>query len=197
MGGYESISGHNIRIDSNGDSVGSFTAYALKPFNYSKAKFTCSYYLRPVGQFHWDNYNGSSSMIGKELPELKLTNKIDWLNGFKPLDEPVCGFNGDMCPKSKVVSLTGFILATGILGGILMILIILMLSFYRKWKIEQEIEGLLWKINPLSLQRLYHRNSIQSLGSLNSGSRLMYRDNLLAKDVKILNIMKCTSHNFF
>ena len=36
MGGYESISGNYIRIDSNGDSEGNFTAYALKPHNYTK-----------------------------------------------------------------------------------------------------------------------------------------------------------------
>ena len=36
MGGYESISGNFIRIDSNGDSEGNFTAYALKPYNYTK-----------------------------------------------------------------------------------------------------------------------------------------------------------------
>ena len=32
----ESISGNYIRIDSNGDSEGNFTAYALKPHNYTK-----------------------------------------------------------------------------------------------------------------------------------------------------------------
>ena len=36
MGGYESISGNFIRIDSNGDSEGNFTAHALKPYNYTK-----------------------------------------------------------------------------------------------------------------------------------------------------------------
>ena len=39
MGGYESISGNFIRIDSNGDSEGNFTAYALKPYNYTKVHY--------------------------------------------------------------------------------------------------------------------------------------------------------------
>jgi hypothetical protein len=37
-------------------------------------------------------------------------------------------------------------------SGMLIIAILLTLSVYRKWKIEQEIEGLLWKINPDCLQ---------------------------------------------
>ena len=177
MGGYKSISGHYIRIDSKGDSVGSFTAFALKPYNYRKmskftnANFTCGHYLLSVGEFHWDNYKRSSGLNGKELPEYSSTKGIDWHNKFPPLDEPVCGFHGERCHTSKAESITRFIIAAGILGGLLMILLILMLSFYRKWKIEQEIEGLLWKINPQSLQRLYPRGSIQSLGSLNSGSK--------------------------
>ena len=50
MGGYKSISGNYIKIDSNGYSEGNFTAFALKPHNYtyksrsSQIKFSCSYY---------------------------------------------------------------------------------------------------------------------------------------------------------
>ena len=56
----------------------------------------------------------------------------------------------------------------------LLFAIILTLSVYRKWKIEQEIEGLLWKINMASL--VGYRGGImetypsrQSLGSVLSG----------------------------
>ena len=56
-----------------------------------------------------------------------------------------------------------------------MLALILTLSVYRKWKIEQEIEGLLWKINPECLQnypRLHPCASKQSLvGSLMSGEK--------------------------
>jgi hypothetical protein len=51
MQGYKSISGNYIRIDSSGDSEGNFTAFAVKPHNYTfvsritkKVKFSCSYY---------------------------------------------------------------------------------------------------------------------------------------------------------
>jgi len=60
-----------------------------------------------------------------------------------------------------------------VLGSLLVLALILTLSVYRKWKIEQEIEGLLWKINPECLQnypRLHPCASKQSLvGSLMSG----------------------------
>jgi hypothetical protein len=51
MEGYNSISGNFIRIDSSGDSEGNFTAFALRPHNYTfvsritkKTKFSCSSY---------------------------------------------------------------------------------------------------------------------------------------------------------
>ena len=41
MGGYQSVSGNYIRIDSSGDSEGNFTAYALKKHNFTQiSKFT-------------------------------------------------------------------------------------------------------------------------------------------------------------
>ena len=175
MGGYDSISGNYIRIDSSGDSEGNFTAYALKPHNYTKISkftgqtFTCGHYLMPVGEFHWheDHFNRTQERT-KDLPEYQFNKSIDWLKGFKPLDEPVCGYLEEKCQGGKGVTEV----AAGILGGLLVLALILTLSVYRKWKIEQEIEGLLWKINPECLQnypRLHNCASKQSLGSLMSG----------------------------
>merc|ERR1719150_276008 len=180
MGGYQSISGNYIRIDSSGDSEGNFTAYALKPHNYTKVSkitgqtFTCSHYLMPVGEFHWDkdHFNRGTNLtarMGKELPEYSWKDRIDWPKGFKPLDEPACGYQEEKCQGGKGMTE----IAAGILGGLLVFALILTLSVYRKWKIEQEIEGLLWKINPECLQnypRLHPCASKQSLvGSLMSG----------------------------
>jgi len=39
-----------------------------------------------------------------------------------------------------------------LISVMLLLAIFLTLGIYRKWKIEQEIEGLLWKINPDCLQ---------------------------------------------
>jgi len=71
--------------------------------------------------------------------------KIDWSGEKKPSDEPKCGFDGSKCPGS-----TGryrSMITAGILGFILFVVVSVAASLYRKWKIEQEIEGLLWKID--------------------------------------------------
>ena len=181
MGGYQSVSGNYIRIDASGDSEGNFTAYALKKHNFTQISkftgrtFTCSHYLMPVGEFHWhqDHFNASSnhSLLGgtKALPEYSFNKRIDSPKGFKPLDEPVCGYQEEKCQGGKGMTE----ITAGVLGGLLVFALILTLSVYRKWKIEQEIEGLLWKINPESLQGhregLHSCASRQSLGSMISG----------------------------
>ena len=185
MGGYQSVSGNYIRIDSSGDSEGNFTAYALKKHDFTQISkftgrtFTCSHYLMPVGEFHWhqDHFNSSSnqSVLGgtKALPEYSFNKRIDWPKGFKPLDEPVCGYQEEKCQGGKGMTE----ITAGVLGGLLVFALILTLSVYRKWKIEQEIEGLLWKINPESLQGhregLHSCASRQSLGSMISGNVLL------------------------
>jgi hypothetical protein len=184
MGGYQSISGNYIRIDLNGDSEGNFTAFTLKENNYtlvskfSGQTFTCEHYMMPVGEFHTPrsslNYSvprlpGSGWKVDKLLPEYAILKKIDWPKGFKPLDEPICGYHEEKCQAGKGVTEV----VAGVLGGILLFAGLLTIGVYRKWKIEQEIEGLLWKINPECLQNypsgLRHATSKQSIGSLMSG----------------------------
>jgi len=183
MGGYNSISGNYIRIDKNGDSEGNFTAFALKEFNYTfVSKFTgktfqCQHYLTKVGEFHLakDHYNRTDTPVARggleirTLPEYVYNARIDWPKGYRPLDEPQCGFKGEKCKGSQGRTE----IAAGVLGGLLAVALILTLSIYRKWKVEQEIEGLLWKINPECLQNyrggLHPCASKQSLGSLVSG----------------------------
>ena len=109
MGGYQSISGNYIRIDSSGDSEGNFTAFALKPHNYtltskfSSDLFTCGSYLMSVGEFHTTQLHPNLSLANqtasqtKPLPEYVFSKKIDWPKGFKPLDEPVCGYTEEKC----------------------------------------------------------------------------------------------------
>jgi guanylate cyclase len=73
---------------------------------------------------------------------------IDWPGNHKPVDEPHCGYDGAKCTRGK----GGTQIAAGVLGGILFFAIVLWLSVLKRWKQEQEIEGLLWKINPDCLQ---------------------------------------------
>ncbi len=59
--------------------------------------------------------------------------RIDWPKGYKPLDEPLCGYRGEKCKGSQGRTE----IAAGVLGGLLVFALIVTLSVYRKWKIEQ------------------------------------------------------------
>lgn len=82
------------------------------------------------------------------MQEYKLNSpnlQPDWAGGRKPDDEPSCGFLNQRCAKDD--SQMGSVMVAGVLGLLLFCSSVLTLSVYRKWKIEQEIEGLLWKID--------------------------------------------------
>jgi len=85
--------------------------------------------------------------------------QIDWNGGKKPSDEPRCGFDGEICTGSD----QGYrsMITAVVLGVVLFIVISIAASLYRKWKIEQEIEGLLWKIDKdeLLLQQPFGENT--------------------------------------
>lgn len=49
-----------------------------------------------------------------------------------------------------------------VLGLILFCSLVVTLSIYRKWKIELEIEGLLWKIDPSDLLGYYNKDIVSS-----------------------------------
>ena len=53
-----------------------------------------------------------------------------------------------------------------VLGVCLLTLLIITLSIYRKWRAEQEIEGLLWRINPEYLEGYHAMQSYPSKQSL-------------------------------
>lgn len=80
-------------------------------------------------------------------PNYKLP--IDWLNKDKPADEPSCGFNNEKCSEESTHIFS--LVVAGILAVTLFCAVVITISIYRKWKIEQEIEGLLWKINPADI----------------------------------------------
>lgn len=84
--------------------------------------------------------------IVQEYKIIDATVKIDWPGEDRPFDQPSCGFNYELCPQgtTHVYSMV----AAGILGLILFCAAVIVMSIYRKWKIELEIEGLLWKIEP-------------------------------------------------
>lgn len=96
------------------------------------------------------------------LQEYKFLNlkRIDWPGGSVPADQPSCGFDNELCPKDDV-HITSMVIA-GVLGLILFCSIVITISIYRKWKIELEIEGLLWKIEPNEIKGYFNNDIVSS-----------------------------------
>lgn len=86
--------------------------------------------------------------------------RIDWPSGSIPSDEPQCGFLNEHCTKDDghVMSM----IVAGVLGLILFCSIVITISIYRKWKIELEIEGLLWKIEPHEIKGFFNNDIVSS-----------------------------------
>lgn len=85
---------------------------------------------------------------------------MEWPNGNVPSDEPSCGFNNEMCLKNDT-HLNSIIVAA-VLAVLLFCAGVITMSIYRKWKIEQEIEGLLWKIDRSEIYGYFERDIITS-----------------------------------
>lgn len=94
--------------------------------------------------------------------EYKFNNilRIDWPSGSIPSDEPQCGFENELCTKDDG-HVTSMIVA-GVLGLILFCSIVVTISIYRKWKIELEIEGLLWKIEAHEIKGFFNNDIVSS-----------------------------------
>lgn len=85
---------------------------------------------------------------------------MDWAGDDRPFDMPSCGFENELCPRSDnhIMSMV----VAGILGLILFCAVVIVMSFYRKWKIELEIEGLLWKIEPHEISGYFGNDIVAS-----------------------------------
>ncbi|XP_047021545.1 receptor-type guanylate cyclase Gyc76C-like [Helicoverpa zea] len=158
---YKSISGMSIRLDERADSEGNFSVLAYKPTKNLDGDVNCTHSMIPVGHFHQNK---------REFPEYKLNPRlpIDWPDSVKPEDEPSCGFLNEKCPKddSQITSLV----VAGTLAVTLFCALVVTISIYRKWKIEQEIEGLLWKIDPQEIAGYLNSGLVWSPSKLSLAS---------------------------
>ncbi|KAH8373431.1 hypothetical protein KR009_006854 [Drosophila setifemur] len=150
---YMSVTGATIKIDQYGDSEGNFSVLAYKPHKWNNSNnILCNYHMVPVAYFHQ----------GDKLPEYKLINgSIDWPSGGeKPTDEPMCGFANELCKKDDT-HYTSTVAAV-VLGVLLFCSGVITMSIYRKWKIELEIEGLLWKIDSNEIKGYFGNEIVSS-----------------------------------
>lgn len=194
---YESITGAKISIDENGDSEGNYTLIAFKPEPFTRIMnqnhtFHCNNYMIPVG-----NFQPRLPTENLTYPRMRLFSgmQIDWVHGKKPSDEPHCGFSGENClgPGRGYRST----ITASILGVILLVVLVIAATLYRKWKIEKEIEGLLWKIDendlitqqPFGGDNLQSRISLVSVGSMGQMycATAHYKGNLVrVKELKLV-----------
>ncbi|CAG2169153.1 unnamed protein product, partial [Oppiella nova] len=139
---YLSVRGNWMNIDENGDVEGNYTVLTRKPtpddlqikgVNGSQRP---AFVMWPVGNFEYEEHMNRTV--------LKIDGDIKWVNNNPPLVEPPCGFDGSLC--LDLVDNRREVIA-GVLMGILVTVAIITAVTYRNWKYEQEIAGLLWKIN--------------------------------------------------
>ncbi|CAH0555548.1 unnamed protein product [Brassicogethes aeneus] len=157
---YKSVIGTTMKLDEKGDSEGNFSVLAFQNKSYSYEKkqfnknFTCSFQMVAVGQFY--------QLPTDDFPAYRINSSlpIEWPGKDKPNDEPSCGFNNELCPKPNTH--LNSIIAAGALGIVLFCACVITMSIYRKWKIEQEIEGLLWKIDKDEIQTCVDRDIVSS-----------------------------------
>ncbi|XP_059483407.1 receptor-type guanylate cyclase Gyc76C-like isoform X2 [Neocloeon triangulifer] len=141
-GSYQSITGSLIKWDEAGNSEGNFSVIGLQNYNLTEhTNFSCPFHMLPVAKFEHGAKN--------DTLDYKVIRHIQWPGNTKPMDEPSCGFDNSKCPR--VNSHDQSVVAAGTLGVLLFCATVITASIYRKWKIEQEIEGLLWKIHPTEL----------------------------------------------
>ncbi|XP_022257054.1 receptor-type guanylate cyclase Gyc76C-like, partial [Limulus polyphemus] len=171
---YPSVAGIWMNIDDNGDVEGNYTVLAR--FRTPKDATLVGFYNResppytmlPVGPFISDG-NETVQMVEHFLwhsvmwlvvtkvykdiyPDFDPSDNmsITWVGGKPPLDVPPCGYDGSECRPPP--EMTRKIVAA-VLAVLLAVVIVVTRITYRNWVYEQQIAGLLWKIDPRDLRK--------------------------------------------
>lgn len=167
---YTSVTGALMRIDKDGDAEGNYTVLSRQPTpsNLTLKVLTGisipAYCMLPVGRFLMQQGNESAEL------RFKLEKEITWVIPDKPpLDEPPCGFDGKACAgipdKSKEIT-------SGVLGSLLLLSCFIIYMIYKNWKYEQEIDGLLWKIDLADIQKCGFGGIVPSASRMSFASHL-------------------------
>ncbi|XP_058979391.1 atrial natriuretic peptide receptor 1 isoform X1 [Musca domestica] len=115
----------NVTIDANGDRI---SAYSLLDMNPTTGRFEI------VAHFQ---HNKLEYVPGKTIHW--AGNRLD-----PPLDRPVCGYDGSLCPDN---SLPGYAILSLVLGVVVIIMSVCFFFGYRHYKSEAEINSMAWKVN--------------------------------------------------
>ncbi|ETN76062.1 adenylate/guanylate cyclase catalytic domain protein [Necator americanus] len=111
----------NVSIDANGDRYSDYSLLDLDP---AVDKFVEVAY-----------YSGASN-------QLKKVTDFHWIGGKPPRDSPICGYDNSKCPKGYPLHV--YLLAA--CAGLILLLTLLFVFFWRRYKLEQELAAMSWKI---------------------------------------------------
>uniref|UniRef100_A0A2P2I7Y6 Guanylate cyclase n=1 Tax=Hirondellea gigas TaxID=1518452 RepID=A0A2P2I7Y6_9CRUS len=128
---YQSILGYSVTMDERAQSEGNYSVYFFHGHpNCSdpSMEFPCSHCLVKISDF--------------------VDYELDTNIQISLRDEPECGYDGSLCPDDseyvrRVIAM--------VMGGLMVLVIFWSTIQYRKWKYEQEIAGLQWRINKKEL----------------------------------------------
>ncbi|CAD6186274.1 unnamed protein product [Caenorhabditis auriculariae] len=111
----------NVSIDTNGDRYSDYSLLDLDP---QQGKFVEVAY-----------YSGASN-------QLKQVGQFHWVGGKPPTDMPICGYDQSKCPKGYPLHVY-LLLCSALL---IVVLVCLFIFFWRRYKLEQELAAMSWKI---------------------------------------------------
>ncbi|CAJ0923199.1 unnamed protein product, partial [Mesorhabditis belari] len=111
----------NVSIDKNGDRYSDYSLFDLDP---DRDKFVEVAY-----------YSGAAN-------KLESVGTIHWVGGKPPRDMPICGFDKSKCPKGYPLHV--YLLCGA--GAAIIILALLFAFFLRRYRLEQELAAMSWKI---------------------------------------------------
>ncbi|XP_054710545.1 receptor-type guanylate cyclase Gyc76C-like [Uloborus diversus] len=149
---YQSVTGAIMRLDADGDAEGNYTVLGWQPtpphlnLKVASNQPIPPYCMLPVGRFDaFDSPEGPSQL------RFRLFKEILWVNTDKPpVDEPPCGFDGSGCSATPDRAKE---FASATLASLLFISLFIIYMVYKNWKYEQEIDGLLWRLELEDIQR--------------------------------------------
>lgn len=154
---FKGITG-DVTIDGNGDRIASYSLLDMHP---------------DTGQFEVvANYIAANGSL-----EYVPGRPIYWAGGRTepPLDTPVCGFDGSLCPDN---SLPISAILSIVLSSVVVVLAILSVFIYRHYKLEAEIAMMTWRVSwsDVIIATGRMRGSLPSLARRNSNATAYSED---------------------
>ncbi|XP_066940085.1 atrial natriuretic peptide receptor 1 [Macrobrachium rosenbergii] len=112
----------NITIDARGDRKADYSLLDMDPAT-GIFKSVATYY--------------------GESESLEFTGNISWPGGRPPRDQPICGFDGSLCPTG-----TGpWSIVAGLLASLLVLMGIVSGFIYRHYKLEADLASMTWRVS--------------------------------------------------